>query len=84
MATRALQKIFERSANSAGITGHSIHHLRHTYASYLLKASNFNVVLVKEQLGHSSIKVTEVYLHVLRPDLQIALDSLYSDLTTPK
>ena len=78
MTKRGIQKAFERSARRAGIKGHSIHHLRHTYASHLLKSSNNNVNLVKQQLGHSSIKVTEIYLHVLNPDLDRAVSNLYA------
>jgi len=80
MTTRGVQKIFERNAKRAGIKGHSIHHLRHTYASHLYKSSNYNLRLVQKQLGHSSIKITEVYADVLRPDLDHALDNLYSDI----
>jgi site-specific recombinase XerD len=78
MTKRGIQKIFERSAERAGIKGHSIHHLRHTYASHLLKASNYNIELVRQQLGHSSIKVTEIYLHVLNPDMDRAVSNLYA------
>ena len=78
MTKRGIQKIFERSARRAGIVGHSIHHLRHTYATHLLKSSNNNVRLVQQQLGHSSIKVTEIYLHVLNDDLDRAVSNLYS------
>jgi len=77
MTTRGIQKIFERNAKRASIRGHSIHHLRHTYASHLYKASNYNLRLVQKQLGHSSIKVTEVYADVLKPDLDRAVSRLY-------
>ena len=80
MSTRALQKMFERCASLAGVTGHSINHLRHTYASYLYKASDYNLRLVQKQLGHSSIKTTEVYAHVLAPDVERAVNKLYEDI----
>lgn len=73
----ALQKAFYRSAKRAGIQGHSIHHLRHTYASHLYKASGFNLRLVQKQLGHSSIKTTEVYADVFNEDTEKALERLY-------
>lgn len=79
MTTRGIQKIFERSARRAGIEGHSIHHLRHTYASHLYKASKYNLRLVQKQLGHSSIKITEVYADVLKPDLHRAVSNLYDN-----
>ncbi len=79
MTTRGIQKVFHRNAGRAGIKGHSIHHLRHTYASHLYKASNYNLRLVQKQLGHSSIKVTEVYADVLKPDLKKAVNRLYGN-----
>ena len=81
MSTRGIQKIFERNAKRADIKGHSIHHLRHTYASHLYKASGYNLRLVQKQLGHSSIRTTEVYADVLRPDLDRAVNKLYCDET---
>ena len=76
MSTRGLQKIFERNARRVGIKDHSIHSLRHTYATFLLRASG-NLRLVQKQLGHSSIMITEVYADVLNPDLDRALAKLY-------
>ena len=78
MTTRGIQKIFERSAKRAGIVGHSIHHLRHTYASHLYRASRYNLRMVQKQLGHSTIKITEVYADVLNPDIERALNDLYN------
>jgi len=78
MSKRALQESFKRSAKVAGLnSNYSIHCLRHTYATHLLKASNYNLRLVQRQLGHSSIEVTEVYLNVLEPDIRNALAALY-------
>ena len=76
MTTRGLQKAFERNAIRVGIKGHSIHSLRHTYATFLLRASG-NLRLVQKQLGHSSIMITEIYADVLNPDLDKALKKLY-------
>jgi integrase len=75
---RALQRVFERMAKMAGITGHCFHHLRHTYASHLYKASNYNLRLVQKQLGHASIKTTQVYADVFDEDLTKALQKLYT------
>jgi site-specific recombinase XerD len=76
MSTRGLQKIFDRNAERVGIQGHSIHSLRHTYATFLLRASG-NLRLVQKQLGHSSVTITEVYADVMNPDLDRALERLY-------
>jgi site-specific recombinase XerD len=74
---RALQRIFERMAKMAGITGHCFHHLRHTYASHLYKASGYNLRLVQKQLGHANIRTTQVYADIFDEDLKIALEKLY-------
>jgi integrase/recombinase XerD len=78
LTTRAIQKVFKRTAVRAGLSTHySIHCLRHTYACQLYKASNYNLRLVQKQLGHSSIRTTEVYADVMEPDIQDALRELY-------
>ncbi len=78
MTTRALQKAFKRTAAKAGLSAHyAIHCLRHTYACQLYKASGYNLRLVQKQLGHSSIRTTEVYADVMEPDIEDALQKLY-------
>ncbi|MCK5707625.1 MAG: tyrosine-type recombinase/integrase [Candidatus Aureabacteria bacterium] len=77
LSKRAIQKSFKRCVKTAGLTEkYSIHCLRHTYATYLLKASR-NIKLVKEQLGHSSIKTTEIYISLIKEDTKEALKNLY-------
>ena len=78
LTTRAIQKAFKRTAAKAGLSAHyAIHCLRHTYACQLYKASGYNLRLVQKQLGHSSIRTTEVYADVMEPDIQDALGRLY-------
>ena len=81
MTKRALQKSYKRSLEKAGISqarGVGIHSLRHTYASFLLKASRFNLRLVQRQLGHESSQTTEIYTHVFDQDMENALGRLYA------
>lgn len=79
LTTRAVQKAFKRCAARAGLSPHySIHSLRHTYACHLYRASGWNLRLVQKQLGHTSISTTQVYADVMQPDLQRALNRLYS------
>ena len=81
MTKRALQKSYKHSLALAGISqtkGVGIHSLRHTYASFLLKASKFNLRLVQRQLGHESVKTTEIYAHVFDVDMEKALGRLYA------
>jgi site-specific recombinase XerD len=78
LTTRALQKAFKRCAQAAGLPSrYSIHCLRHTYACFLLKASNWNLRLVQKQLGHARLSTTEVYADVMQPDIQKALKQLF-------
>jgi integrase/recombinase XerC/integrase/recombinase XerD len=58
ISSRAIQHIFKHYAPS-GITPHKI---RHSYASELYRRSK-NLRVVQENLGHTSIKTTEIYLH---------------------
>ena len=58
ISPRAIQNIFKHYAPQ-GITPHKI---RHSYASELYRRSK-NLRVVQENLGHTSIKTTEIYLH---------------------
>lgn len=79
MTTRALEKVFKRTAARAGLPKHySIHCLRHTYACELYRASGYNLRLVQKQLGHAHIGTTQVYADVMEPDMQRALRRLYA------
>ena len=58
ISPRTVQYIFNKWAPK-GITPHKI---RHSYASELYRRSK-NLKVVQENLGHSSIQTTEIYLH---------------------
>jgi site-specific recombinase XerD len=58
ISPRSIQHIFKKYA-PVGITPHKI---RHSYASELYRRSK-NLRVVQENLGHTSIKTTEIYLH---------------------
>lgn len=58
ISPRTVQHIFKKYA-PLGITPHKI---RHSYASELYRRSK-NLKVVQENLGHTSIKTTEIYLH---------------------
>lgn len=75
--TRGLQLIFKRCIKHVNIPGyHSIHHLRHTYASLLLRSSNNNLRLVQKQLGHSSLLTTQVYVDTFTSDIENAIEGI--------
>ena len=77
MTRFGIGRVFKTIAGMAGIAEHhSIHSLRHTYATNLYKASGYNLRLVQKQLGHSSITTTSVYSDVIIQDLEDALESM--------
>lgn len=52
----------------------SIHTLRHTFGSHLAKNPLVPVKTIKEWMGHASLKTTEIYLHLRRGELPVALN----------
>jgi len=73
----AVYRIFRKHADAVGIPARfSIHSCRHTYASLLYRASNFNLRLVQKQLGHHSIQTTQIYADVLSEDAVVAVENL--------
>lgn len=58
----------------------NFHTLRHTAATWILKKTN-NLRITKEILGHSDIKTTLKYAHVLDQEKRSALDSVFSNIS---
>jgi len=73
----AVYRIFRNKADAVGLpTRFSIHSCRHTYASLLYRASEYNLRLVQKQLGHRSIQTTQIYADVLSEDAVLAVEKL--------
>jgi site-specific recombinase XerD len=78
LSKRTLQKSFKKCIQMAELENYySIHCLRHTYGTYLYKASNHNLRLVQEQLGHSSIRTTQIYANLIDEEVKKSLNNLY-------
>ncbi|MDI9496730.1 MAG: tyrosine-type recombinase/integrase [Bacillota bacterium] len=59
-----LRRSWKRALENANIPYRKFHALRHTYATRLFE-NNTSILTVSRLLGHSSIKTTEIYTHVL-------------------
>lgn len=66
---------FEKACNSAGIEDFHIHDLRHTFASWLV-SNGVDLIKVRDLLGHTSIKMTERYAHLMPSRLLSAVEVL--------
>lgn len=64
MDAKNLQRAWKRALEKANIPYRKFHALRHTYATRLFE-NGTSILTVSRLLGHSSIKTTEIYTHVL-------------------
>ena len=76
-----LTKGFKRYSKSIGLDrSMTFHHLRHTFASWLIQ-SGVSIYEVQKLLGHSTIKMTEIYAHLLPNNLQNSVNQIKLRLT---
>lgn len=72
--------IIKEIAALVGIDKHlTFHSARHTFATMVLRKSK-NVEMVRSLLGHSSLRETSIYLHVLDEDLKDTFDLIDQDI----
>jgi integrase len=64
-AANLRQRVFYKTLSKAGLRRVRLHDLRHTFASLLIQHRE-SLVYVRDQMGHSSIKVTiDTYGHLV-------------------
>jgi integrase/recombinase XerD len=74
----SLVDLFKRYKDLSGISRNkkfSIHSLRHTFATQLLR-KNANLVSIQQLMGHKSIESTYVYMHVTGKELRESINVL--------
>ena len=64
MDDKNLRRSWQRALKAAEVDYKKFHSLRHTYATKLFE-NGTSILTVSKLLGHSSIKTTEIYTHVL-------------------
>ncbi len=65
MGPRAVQDIVAKHLREANIENASVHTLRHTFGTHMVKKGT-NLRVVQEAMGHTDLKTTSVYVHLAR------------------
>jgi integrase len=78
VVAKAVENVFKRYTEKAGVKKIRIHDLRHSHVSYLIN-QGVEPLLIKERLGHTDIRITlNTYGH-LYPNRQRALGEMLNE-----
>jgi len=73
-----LQKAVKRAVELVGINKRiSCHTFRHSFATHLLE-NGVNIRVVQRLMGHTDVKTTEIYTHVMAKDISAVISPLDS------
>ncbi len=77
LSVRAIETIVENAYKLAkiGDRGYTTHTLRHTSATIMYQYVKPDILLLKEFLGHSTVKSTEIYTHITNENIKKAFNS---------
>lgn len=81
---RGLNKLYKELALPFKLNPHILRHTYATHTLYVLTKMNLPMVpliYVRDRLGHSSIKTTEIYLHLVELVDDSVLDTMQNNLT---
>jgi len=71
-----VKRSMRTACRRAGLTGVTFHTLRHTCASWLGQMSGVEALTIRDLLGHSSVTMTDRYMHSDQMDLHDAVNKL--------
>lgn len=71
-----LRKEFEAARVQIGMPDLRFHDLRHSFASRMIGEGGADLLHVRDLLGHSTVKVTQRYAHLLEKDLRKRVNKL--------
>ena len=74
-----LSRHFEWILKNLNLTGYSFHCLRHTVGSLMINSGTVGVTAVRDYLGHSDVRTTNLYLHADAEEKKKALN-VFSDI----
>lgn len=74
ISRRMVQTAIAQYLDAAGLTGYSVHKLRHTAAT-LMYQNGVDVRALQEILGHENIGTTEIYTHVDNYQIRQAIEN---------
>ncbi len=68
-----VNRLFKKYCRMAELSNFHFHSLRHTMATHYIN-SNGNIFFLQKFLGHSSLKVTQIYLHHLTNEMKNSIN----------
>lgn len=74
LSRNTIKQIVKRAYKKSGLdsSSYSVHTLRHTCASLLLK-NGTDIKIIQEILGHSRIETTQIYTHIYNKNVEKAM-----------